>query len=84
MNPQIQNDLLRIGGCLENAPLNPNGPWTVTTRHMRGGLANSKCWAILFTCMSIIAVHFEVIQAMDTSSYINALHCFFTIRGPAK
>lgn len=28
------------------------GPWNVVTRHTRGGVAHSKCWAILFTCMS--------------------------------
>ena len=28
------------------------GPWTVVTRRTRGGAAQSKRWAILFTCMS--------------------------------
>lgn len=60
------------------------GPWKVTARRTRGGHAESKRWAILFTCMSTRAVHIEVIESMDTSSCINALRRFFAIRGPAK
>ncbi|KAM4593953.1 uncharacterized protein PAE49_010961 [Odontesthes bonariensis] len=60
------------------------GPWTITTRRTRGGQANSKRWAVLFTCMSTRAVHIELVEAMDTSSFINALRRFFALRGPAK
>ncbi|XP_061430896.1 uncharacterized protein LOC133357120 [Lethenteron reissneri] len=60
------------------------GPWTVISRRTRGGLANSKRWAVLFTCMSTRAVHIEVIESMDSSSFINALRRIFAIRGPAK
>ena len=60
------------------------GPWTVTTRRTRGGLAENKRWVIMFTCMSSRAVHLKVIETMDTSSCINALQRFFALRGPAK
>lgn len=60
------------------------GPWEVVARRTRGGIANSKRWAILFTCMSTRAVHLEVIESMTASSCINALRRFFSIRGPAK
>ncbi|KAK0139185.1 hypothetical protein N1851_024265 [Merluccius polli] len=60
------------------------GPWEVLTRRTRGGAAQSKRWAILFTCMSTRAVHIEVIDSMDTASCINALRRFFALRGPAK
>lgn len=60
------------------------GPWEVLTRRTRGGAAQSKRWAILFTCMSTRAVHVEVIESMDTASCINALRRFFALRGPAK
>jgi len=33
------------------------GPWVITTRRTRGGQANSKRWAVLFTCMSTRAMH---------------------------
>lgn len=60
------------------------GPWTIMTRRTRGGGADSKRWAMLFTCMSTRAVHIELIETMSTDSFINALRRFFSIRGPAK
>lgn len=60
------------------------GPWTVVTRRTRGGAAESKRWAILFTCMNTRGVHIEVIESMDATSCVNALRRFFAIRGPAK
>ncbi|XP_049573428.1 uncharacterized protein [Syngnathus scovelli] len=60
------------------------GPWTVSSRLTRGGLAHSKRWAVLFTCMSVRAVHIEVIESLDTSSFINALRRFLAVRGPVK
>nr|XP_054596974.1 uncharacterized protein LOC129163443 [Nothobranchius furzeri] len=60
------------------------GPWEVVTRRTRGGQANSKRWAVLFTCLSTRAVHIEVVEEMSSSSFINALRRFFALRGPAK
>ncbi|XP_073763460.1 uncharacterized protein [Danio rerio] len=60
------------------------GPWTVTTRKTRGGQAESKRWAVIFVCMSTRAIHIEVIESMDTSSFINSLRRFFALRGAAK
>lgn len=60
------------------------GPWSITFRRTRGGQAESKRWAIMFSCLSSRAVHIEVIESMDASSCINALRRFFALRGPAK
>ncbi|KAG5262246.1 hypothetical protein AALO_G00293800 [Alosa alosa] len=60
------------------------GLWTVVTRRTQGGAAESKRWAILFTCMCTRGVHIETIESMDTASCINALRRFFAVRGPAK
>lgn len=60
------------------------GPWTVVTRHTRGGAAQSKRWAILFTCLNTRGVHIEVIESVDVTSCINALRRFFAITGLAK
>ncbi|XP_038139099.1 uncharacterized protein LOC119782277 [Cyprinodon tularosa] len=67
-----------------NVGLDIFGPWTISTRRTRGGSANSKRWAVLFTCMSTRAVHIELVESMSTDSFINALRRFFAIRGPAK
>lgn len=60
------------------------GPWEVVIRRTRGGQAQDKRWAVLFTCMSKRAIHIEVIETMTSSSFINALRRFFSIRGHAK
>ncbi|XP_027897195.1 uncharacterized protein LOC114159423 [Xiphophorus couchianus] len=60
------------------------GPWNVVARRTRGGLAHSKRWALIFTCMAVRAVHIEVIESLDTSCFINALRRFLAIRGPVK
>ena len=57
------------------------GPWEVTARRTRGGHANSKRWAVIFTCFSTRAIHIELVESMDTSSFINALRRFMAIRG---
>ena len=57
------------------------GPWSVTTRRTRGGSADSKRWAALFTCMCCRAVHIEVLEQMNTPFFVNALRRFYAIRG---
>ena len=59
------------------------GPWLVSARRTRGGVANSKRWAVLFTCLTTRAIHIEVIESMDTSCFITALRRFLALRGPA-
>ncbi|XP_061191617.1 uncharacterized protein LOC133199804 [Saccostrea echinata] len=60
------------------------GPWPVVARRTRGGLSHSKRWAVLFTCMKTRAIHIEIIEEMSSSSFINALRRFISIRGPLK
>ena len=60
------------------------GPWPIVSRRTRGGQASSKRWAVLFTCLTIRAVHLEVIEDMSSSSFINALRRFTAIRGKVK
>lgn len=67
-----------------NVGIDVFGPWMVTSRRTRGGVANSKRWAVIFTCLSIRAVHIELIESMDTSSFINAFRRFVSVRGPVK
>ncbi|XP_041417319.1 uncharacterized protein LOC108712235 [Xenopus laevis] len=67
-----------------NVGLDVFGPWSVATRHTRGVHTGAKRWAVMFTCMSSRAVHIEVIESMDASSFINAFRRFIAIRGPVK
>ncbi len=67
-----------------NVGLDVFGPWSVSLRQTRGGLSHSKRWAVIFTCMSIRAVHIEVIDSLDTSSFINVLRRFIAVCGPVK
>ncbi|XP_043986029.1 uncharacterized protein LOC122838996 [Gambusia affinis] len=60
------------------------GPWIVTSRRTRGGYANSKRWAVIFSCLSTRAIHVEVMESMESSSFINAFRRFVSIRGPVK
>lgn len=67
-----------------NVGMDVFGPWAVAARRTRGGHAESKRWAVLFTCLSVRAIHIEVIESMDSSSFINAFRRFQAIRGPVK
>lgn len=60
------------------------GPWSVSSRRTRGSVIQKKRWAVIFTCMIIRAVHIEVIESLDTCSFIDALRCFLAVRGPLK
>ncbi|XP_062581612.1 uncharacterized protein LOC134243375 [Saccostrea cucullata] len=64
--------------------LNTFGPWDVTARRTRGGLATSKRWAIMFTCLISRGIHIELVEELSTSSFINALRRFLSIRGPVR
>ena len=53
-------------------------------RKTRGGYAEHKRWAVIFTCLVIRAIHIEVIHEMSSSSFINALRRLIALRGDVK
>ena len=41
-------------------------------------------WTCLFTCLSVRAVHMEIVQSLDTQSCLDAVHRFIARRGKPK
>ena len=80
----LPQDRLSMEPPFTNVGLDVFGPWDVVARRTRGGLAHSKRWAVIFTCMTVRAVHIEVIESLETSSFINAFRRFLAVRGPVK
>ena len=72
-------DRAEIGPPFTNVGFDVFGLWTVQTRRTRGGAADSKCWGLVFTCLASRAIHIELLETMDTSSFICALSRFFSI-----
>ena len=52
------------------------GPFIV-----RRGRSNVKRYGVLFTCLSIRAIHIEIANSLDSDSFINALRRFISRRG---
>ena len=74
-------DRLEPGPPFSNVGVDAFGPWKIVSRRTRGGIANSKRWGIIFTCLVTRAVHIEVVDSMSSSAFINALRRFIAIRG---
>ena len=52
------------------------GPFTI-----KRGRSLVKRYGVLFTCLTMRAVHIEVVHSLDTSSFMNALRRFIARRG---
>nr|XP_027222258.1 uncharacterized protein LOC113814400 [Penaeus vannamei] len=77
-------DRLEHAPPFTNVGVDASGPWTIMTHRTRGGSANSKRWAILFTCLTTRAIHIELVEEMSSSAFINALKRFEALRGKVK
>nr|XP_022300905.1 uncharacterized protein LOC111109110 [Crassostrea virginica] len=51
---------------------------------VREEIAMNKRKAILFTCLVSRGIHIELVEELSTSSFINALRRFVSIRGPVR
>lgn len=80
----LPKDRLEPGPPFTNVGLDVFGPWNIVARRTRGGCAQSKRWAVLFSCLTTRAAHIELIAEMSSSAFINALRRFISIRGEVK
>ena len=81
---ELPPDRLQPGPPFTSVGVDCFGPWQIVTRRTRGGQANSKRWAVLFSCLVSRAVHIEVIEEMSSSSFVNALRRLIALRGKVK
>ena len=79
----LPSDRAEVGPPFTNVGFDVFGPWTVQTRKTRGGVANAKRWGLVFSCLVIRAIHIELPETIDASSFICALRRFFSLRVPA-
>lgn len=77
-------DRLSMEPPFTNVGVDVFGPWSVSAHRTRGGHAESKRWAVLFTCFCVRAIHIEAIESLDSSSFTNAFRRCLAIRGPVK
>ncbi|XP_048749330.2 uncharacterized protein LOC125661393 [Ostrea edulis] len=80
----LPEDRLSPGPPFTFVGLDTFGPWSVLQRKTRGGSAQQKRWAIVFTCLVSRAVHLEVVDEMSSAAFINAYRRFVAIRRPIK
>ena len=57
------------------------GPVHLKLKNHDGSTYTRKHWVVIFVCMIVRAIHMEVVDAMDTESFIRALNRFAGRRG---
>ncbi|KAI4892094.1 hypothetical protein NFI96_003231 [Prochilodus magdalenae] len=72
---------LNPGPMFTNVGVDIFGPWNISARRTRGGIAENKRWAVIFTCLLSRAVHIQVLESLSSSSFVNALRRFTAVRG---
>ena len=77
-------DITEVAPPFTNVGFDVLGPWMIRSRKIRGGAANSKRWGLVFTCLSSRAIHIELLESMDASSFICTLRRFFALRSPVS
>ena len=72
----LPEERLDASTAFTNVGVDYFGPFTVKI-----GRRNEKRWCFLFTCLTVRAVHIEVVPNLDTDSCLNAIMRFIARRG---
>jgi hypothetical protein len=80
----LPSDRLEPSPPLTNVGVDTFDLWQIITHKTRGGSAQSKRWAILFTCLVTRSIHIELVESMSSSAFVNALRRFVSIRGKVR
>ena len=81
----LPSDRLAEGPPFTYVGMDVFGPYIVTEgKSTRRSTSNRKAWGLIFTCLVSRAVHVEILPALDTSTFKNALRRFFSIRGVCR
>ena len=72
----LPEERLDASPAFTNVGVDYFGPFIVTI-----GRRNKKRWCCLFTCLTMRAVHIEVVPKLDTDSGLNAIMRFIARRG---
>ena len=80
----LPSDRLETSQPFTNIDFDVFGPWEIATRQLRGGAVNAKRWRLIFTCLTSSAIHIQLLETMDASSFNCALRRFLAIRGPVN
>lgn len=78
----LPEEIIEPGPPFSSVGVDIFGPWPVIVKKTtRGVRTTSKYWAILFTCRVSRAKHIELVEDMNSESFINALRGFKAILG---
>ena len=78
---QLMADLPKERLMSGDAPFTNVGEDYFGPFYVRQGRSNVKHYGCLFTCLVIRAIHIEVVNTLDTDSFINTLRRFINLRG---
>jgi len=81
---QKMSDLPEDRLTADNPPFTSTGVDYFGPFEIKRGRSVVKCYGVMFTCLAARAVHLEVADSLDTSSFINALRRFLARRGQCR
>ena len=82
--PSLPETRVRENEAFTHTGLDYFGPLYIKESDENGRNWTSKVWIALFTCMTVRAIHLEVVRDLSTEQFLLALRRFFAIRGVPK